>query len=909
MDLTLNSLRQRVKQLDYRTLKAGCLQLLTQHPSDPALYPLLALAYLHLGERPAAETQLELALTHRNTLDADALIDLGAVYMLLFQLEPAIDVLEQALSLQPKHALGLARLGWCRLQQDDLATALALLSSSDRLESRQVPVLIHLAQVYLLQSDYVSAQFVIEQALQQLLQNPSDYSPQAFQHYQQQLAHHQLKLWVADAQFAAAEHWLGQQKTAGSDTVYHAWLIQYAQLLAEQNLHAQAEEALRDGLKTAPDNISLMMQLAELAQVQGHFMQAIMILKRAIKQEQDHVGLWLKLSSACLHRLDHESRQAAEKAVSLADALIESEDYPLPLIRQLKAQAKNALAMVENDAQHYDIAETLFREVLAEFPHFIPALQGLGQQQMQRGQIDEALALFERMKGIDLVKGTTSLINARHFPDDDEILKKLEKAAKSPSLEGPVRAGILFQLAAVWEKRQVYDKAFDFAKQANTASRAFLTYDGKAHRQHCARIRIGFCQALFEHRPHYGIDSTVPVYVLGMPRSGTTLVEQIIAGHSDIFGAGELSVIPNLVQGLNRWERHVGSGRGYPDCIDDLTRYVTQGIANNILKELQEYAPEAKHIVDKLPHNFENIGLIKFFFPYAKIISVRRDPRDIALSNYFTDYQAKHGGMGFAYDLTDIGQQLADHNLLMRHWHQLFPDEILEIHYEDVVEDLEGSARKLLAYIGVDWQPEVLRFNELERPVKTASVWQVRQPIYQSSKFRWMHYQAFLAPLIKGTNAPIEWESIDMITLPEPGFLTEGVALFKQGNLDAAELSFKKMLYHNPEHAACHYLVGLVYLNKGHMQEGIAHIEKALEKTPWHREWRESLIRAYEATGQMDKAVELKNRHKHNNLQTEEIQDNAGVSVFTRSGNLESPNLAKVADSEIDALLNNYFNH
>ena len=209
------------------------------------------------------------------------------------------------------------------------------------------------------------------------------------------------------------------------------------------------------------------------------------------------------------------------------------------------------------------------------------------------------------------------------------------------------------------------------------------------------------------------------IFVLGMPRSGTTLVEQIIAGHSLIFGAGELGVVPSRIQGLNRWERHVGSGRSYPDCVDDLGAQVTHGIAAGMLKELKELAaeskPQARFIVDKLPHNFENVGLIKFLFPKAKIISVRRDPRDIALSNYFTDYAAKHGGMGFAYDLTWIGEQLADHNLLMHHWQQTFPGEILEVQYEDVVEDTEGMARKMLDYIGVAWEPQVLNLGSSQK--------------------------------------------------------------------------------------------------------------------------------------------------------------------------------------------------
>ncbi len=417
-------------------------------------------------------------------------------------------------------------------------------------------------------------------------------------------------------------------------------------------------------------------------------------------------------------------------------------------------------------------------------------------------------------------------------------------SANLPSIEGSVRSGILFQLAAAWEKKKDYQQAFNFAEQANTFSKRFLKYDAKEHRNASARIRQSFTRSLYQHRLDCGVTSTLPVYVLGMPRSGTTLIEQIIGGHSQIFGAGELGVIPQVIQGLNRWERHVGSGRRYPDCIDDLTPYVTEGIANNVLKELQEYEPEAKHVIDKLPHNFENIGLIKFLFPHAKIISVRRDPRDIALSNYFTDYQAKHGGMGFAYDLTQTGEQLADHNLMMHHWNTVFPGEILEINYEDVVDDLEASARKMLAYIGVDWEPAVLRFNELERSVKTASVWQVRQPIYKTSKEKWKRYQDHLAPLIQGTNARVESEPITMITLPEPGLLTNGVELYHKGELDAAEMSFKKMLHHNPGHAACNYMVGLIYLSKSHKKEGIELIEKALKKAPWQKEWRKTLGKA-----------------------------------------------------------------
>ncbi len=450
-----------------------------------------------------------------------------------------------------------------------------------------------------------------------------------------------------------------------------------------------------------------------------------------------------------------------------------------------------ALAGVEAQEQDYDAAERRYRQVLARRPRLISALQGLGQLFMQLGRIDEAVALFERITDLDPARGHAALINARRFPHDDEMLERLEALARTPALEGSVRSGLLLQLAAAWEKREDYGRAFALADEANAASRRLLHYDPQAHRQRCARIRHAYPRALFEHRADCGHDSTLPVFVVGMPRSGTTLVEQIVAGHSRIHGAGELGTIPRVIAGLERWERHTGSGRGYPDCVDDLDPTVARGIADNVLNELRDYAPQADHVVDKLPHNFENIGLIKLLFPRARIISVRRDPRDIAVSNYFTDYAAKHGGMGFAYDLDWIGEQLADHNLLMHHWHQVFPGEILEIRYEDVVADLESSARRLLDYIGVDWEARVLDFDALERPVKTASVWQVRQPLYGSSTARWQRYAPYLQPLVAATNRKIRWDPIDMVTLPEPGWLNAGVDRYRQGDLDGSGVPFQ----------------------------------------------------------------------------------------------------------------------
>lgn len=859
----ISVLRRCVERQTFDLLKTACLALLEKDANDKAARVLLSLAYAHLGERDALANNMTLVEAQTAHYDQDVLCDLAAVYIACHQIDKARSLLDTLVADAPEHDLALARLAWCCMAQGDKEEALALFERSLRLSSWRTTVHLNRLQLVLSLLKEAATDELIAQAFVCLQAQQDELSDTVFEGYETRLNRLQLQWWVSSKQYAAAEQWLTSATDSADDqhgfdeekAVF--WSKEYATLLAEHDQHGIAESYLKDVLKTLPDNVALLLALSELAQVQGLTMPAIAYLRRAIAQDKDNSSLWVNLSSACLHSLDSQARHAAEKAVTLADAMVVGAEHSVEKVELCRLQAKNALAMVESDAQAFDKAEALFRDVLAERPYFLPALSGLGQQLMQQGQIDAAVELFEKIKEVDPTKGYSALINARRFPDDVETLEKLEKAAKLPSMEGSMRSSLLFQLAAAWEKRKDYHKAFEMAEQANAASLRFLKYSPKDHRNRCARMRYAFSASLYQHRPDCGVASTLPVFVLGMPRSGTTLVEQIIAGHSDIFGAGELGVIPNVIQGLNRWERHVGSGREFPDCIDDMDAYVCQGVANNVLKELQAYAPEAKHIVDKLPHNFENVGLIKFLFPNARIISVRRDPRDIALSNYFTDYQAKHGGMGFAYDMTHIGEQLADHNLMMHHWNQVFPNQILEIRYEDVVEDLEGSARKMLDYIGVEWQPEVLKFNELERSVKTASVWQVRQPLYKTSKAKWVNYQDKLAPLIKGTNAMIEFDPIEMLTLPEPGFLTSGVAHFRKDELDEAETCFKKMLHHNPNHAACQYMTGLVYFRKNHMEEGIKLVESALETLPWQKEWRDNLIKAYELTGQTDKAVAL----------------------------------------------------
>ncbi|TEW51726.1 tetratricopeptide repeat-containing sulfotransferase family protein [Psychromonas algicola] len=867
--ITPTALRHHVDLLQFDELKASAQYALELDDEQYFSWPLLALACAHLGEREAAESACLEAEKYLKAgkLDTDAQVDLAGVYCLFLRVDDAISLLEAALLAEAEHGLALARLAWCKLFINEREQARSLYEKSASLNPERLPIWSGLSRVCLELKDDQAAQDSLDKGIAQFRAIFHELSEQTAQQFTEQFRVLQLEIWVNSHNLANAEEWLEQRKASLEEKDWSKLAIHYSKLLAGQGLHDAAEEMLKRGLKHYPQNIEMMTSFAELAHLLGRIPQTVKLYKRVIacanKQDLPTAHYWLQLSSTLLHTNSEWARKATEKATRLIEYMQESDDLSIHQIKLLELQAKNALAQVESQEQHFDKARALFESILAEHAYYLPALQGLGNMEMQQGNIEQAISLFERVKKIDPVKGHSSLISARQFPDDEVTLTRLEKLARQSSMEGVVRSGLLLQLASAWEKRKVYDKAFELAFDANESSKNLLKYDPVEHRNKCARVRYAFSKSLYEHRPNYNVTSSLPVFVLGMPRSGTTLVEQILAGHSDIFGAGELGVIPSRIQGLNRWERHVGSGRQYPDCVDDLSLQVREGIANGILDELKELAeddkPNARHVVDKLPHNFENVGFIKFFFPNAKIISVRRDPRDIALSNYFTDYQAKHGGMGFAYDMMHIGEQLADHNMMMHHWHNVFPGEILEINYEDVVSDTEGSAKKMLDYIGVDWEPEVLNFNELDRTVKTASVWQVRQPIYKTAMAKWKRYEAYLAPLIKGTNAKIKTTPItDMISLPEAGLLQAGVAFYKEKQLDKAEYELKKLLHHIPEHAAANAVLSLIYVQKGHLADATPLLERSVSVCPWNQNWSQDLAQLYRLQGDLDKAKTVK---------------------------------------------------
>lgn len=394
-----------------------------------------------------------------------------------------------------------------------------------------------------------------------------------------------------------------------------------------------------------------------------------------------------------------------------------------------------------------DEALAAFGRALALSPELAEVEYGIGNVLLQRGRLGDARAHFERAVTLapEAAACHRALADIKHFSEGDPQLAALEALVRNEaSMAVKERIELHFALAKAHDDLRAFDVAFDHLKRANTLKRASAVYDETAELAAMTAIADAFSSQVMQAKRGLGDPSDVPVFIVGMPRSGTTLVEQVLASHPLVFGAGERPDFGRV------------SGCGYgpaPIPFDpaSLSSADLRGIAGRYLERLLPRAPLAKRITDKLPLNFRLIGLIHLALPNARIIHVCRDPMDTCFSIYsklFLD------NVGFAYDLGELGRYCAAYQALMAHWRTVLPEGVmLDVQYEAVVGNLEQEARRIVAACGLEWDERCLKFHETARDVRTASAAQVRRPIYRSSVGRWRPYKDHLRPLSNALGA------------------------------------------------------------------------------------------------------------------------------------------------------------
>lgn len=292
-----------------------------------------------------------------------------------------------------------------------------------------------------------------------------------------------------------------------------------------------------------------------------------------------------------------------------------------------------------------------------------------------------------------------------------------------------------------------YDDAFNHLQRAKAVSRA--KYDMTQHDARQKRLTALFNLSFLRSRSGWGDASEVPVFIVGMPRAGTSLAEQILASHPGVHGAGELNYVHDIA---NQLMFSLGDAGLFVDKVVGLGQDEVKALASSYLAKLVKLAPGMPtRITDKMPHNFTFLGFIAMLLPRARVIHMRRNPLDNCFSIYSNMFSASHA---YADDLATLGRYYRAYSALMEHWHQVLPGMILDVQYEDLVSDQEAVTRRMLDFIGLDWDPACLEFFANERSVSTISRWQVRQPIYKSSIERWRPYERHLGPLIDALGLP-----------------------------------------------------------------------------------------------------------------------------------------------------------
>ncbi len=387
-----------------------------------------------------------------------------------------------------------------------------------------------------------------------------------------------------------------------------------------------------------------------------------------------------------------------------------------------------------------------FAAALQMDPEHIGAILSSGHLAVELGNFTEAEDRFNEVLRIDEenLSAKTSLITTRKIEKDDSAFADLLSIADEIDDMFDLKAIPLhFALGKGFEDLQEYAKAFEQFLAGCKRKRAHVNFDIEAFTQRINAIKAFFSAEAMDAMRGAGSEDNTPIFVLGMPRSGTTLTEQIIASHSQVFGAGEL---PDLLRIAGK---PPGSAQtGFPGSFEGCNSTLLTATGDTYVAGLRKRAPDAQRITDKMPANFQAVGLIHLALPKAKIVHIRRNPVDTCLSNFSKNFA--HSNQPQSYDLEELGLYYRQYHELMAHWREVLPaDAWHEVDYENLVQDTEEEARKLIEYCGLKWEPQCLDFHTTKRSVKTASVTQVRQPIYKTSVERWRAYSDQLGPLFE----------------------------------------------------------------------------------------------------------------------------------------------------------------
>ena len=491
----------------------------------------------------------------------------------------------------------------------------------------------------------------------------------------------------------------------------------------------EAEKICRQVLREHPNEVDAMRLLASIANKLEQRDDAIILLERAVELKPKFAGAWADLAETYTESEKFgEALDAVQRVIKLQPNM--------PFGHMIRGS-------ILGKKDDHEGAINAFKEALEIEPEHIGSNMGLGNTLKTIGRYDEAVKSYKKCIEAQPLfsEAYWSLANLKTYSFDDDEIKNMEKHVQSQDLTPASKAFFHIAIANAKEKQMKYGEAWYHFHTGNELRRTSEIYDSVTTQvTHDALIET-FDEEFVNSTKGSGCQSDAPIFILGLPRSGSTLIEQILASHSRVEGTRELPDISLLGRRLTKSKP---PGVKYPDAVKHMTDEEKIEYGESYLETSKRYRTDKPRFIDKMPNNFAHIGFIKTILPNAKIINAKRHPLDSCVSSF---KQLFYKGQSWSYDLFEIGEYYLEYERMMDHWHSLYPGEIYDIQYENIVNNQEDESRALIQYCGLDWEDSCLRFYENKRSVNTASSEQVRQPIYKGAMYAWKNYESEIGAL------------------------------------------------------------------------------------------------------------------------------------------------------------------
>jgi Flp pilus assembly protein TadD len=675
---------QLYSRRQYAQAERVCRQIINSRPGNADAHNILGVSLAALGNGSEAVAELKRAIKI-NAQAPSYHANLGEILRQAGKLDEAAVALEAAIKLDANNAQALNNLGIIQYEKRNFAKAVEYYRRALELNPNMPEALNNLGNASRMTGDIEGALHAYQEALTQRAVYPEVYNNLG-------------TLLQQDRKLEEAEHAL--RKAIQQNPRYVEAHNNLAQLLFAQKNEVESLRILGDALKFAPKNVQTLLLTAKI-------------------------------------QLRRNNLQAAEQAARLA--LNEEAENP---------EALTLLGQVLHETDRYDEALEVLDRALKKAPENPEALNFYGVALKSVGRLDEARQyILKALKLNDAMYGAYANLNDLvDFSEGigEELYNRME--AIFESVQNPQADQFLalhFAYAKALDDRKQHEKALEHYIIGGRMKRTQLDYKESDTHGFFDGIRAAFPKEAFENRKYQGLDDDRPVFIVGMPRSGSTLVEQILSSHPDVYGAGEVKY---LARALGQLRDRFPSLPKYPEMMGKITPAQVDIASKSYRQQISQGAGEAKRITDKLLTNYFFLGLINLMFPNAKIIHTRRDPVDTCLSGFTKLFK---DDMPHSYDLAELGRYYGKYRELMEHWEAVLPEGAMTtVVYEDVVADTEKEAKRLIEFLGLPWNDKCVDFHKSDRPVKTASVAQVRKPIYNTSVQRWKKYGPGLQPLV-----------------------------------------------------------------------------------------------------------------------------------------------------------------